>query len=125
MSLARLIVELVTDLVFDSDGNATCKGVGGHELAPTVGYHFGFYSRPLDGARGVVVKADGQGNTPVLIGWRDKQYDLSLEKGAAGIKNAFDASVHLDENGNVIHTPKAGSTVQLAGTDYKIPKWNE
>lgn len=97
----RLMVQMVTDLVFDSDGNASGTGADEESIDPTVAYHFGFYSRPKDGARGVVLKADGQGNTSFLIGFRDKQYELMLNKGEVGMANAFGASVLLDQNGLV------------------------
>lgn len=102
MSVLGFLIELVTDLVVDSDGNATCKGAGDHELGPTVGWHFGFYSRPNDGARGLVIKADGEGNTSFLIAFRDKQYEMSLEKGECGMQNAFSASVLLNKNGEIV-----------------------
>jgi len=115
MARMKLMVEYVTDVKVDEDGNATCSGVDDHPLAPTVGYHFGFYSRPNDGARGLVLKADGQGNTSFLIAWRDKQYELSLEKGECGMKNAFDAQILLDKNG----------IVNLNGSDHPLPKWDD
>jgi phage gp45-like len=96
------VLEFVTDLVMAASGSTTSKGGGDHELESEAGWHFGFYSRPLDGARGVVLKADGQGNTSFLIGYRDTQYELTLEKGEVGIKNAFDAEILLDENGQVV-----------------------
>jgi phage gp45-like len=106
-ALARLasMVEVVTGIKMTSAGVVTSQGAeddGDHELDSEAAWHFGFYSRPLDGARGVVLKADGQGNTSFLIGYRDTQYELTLEKGEVGIKNAFDAEILLDENGQVI-----------------------
>lgn len=123
--LARLksMVQLVTGVSFDDDGNSTCKGVDDDDdLSPTVGWHFGFYSRPNDGARGVALKADGQGNTSFLIAWRDKQYELSLQKGEVGVQNAFGASTLWDKNGNIIATPGGSGTVQLAGSTYSLLK---
>lgn len=98
----RGLVEFVTDLVFDADGVATSKGLADHPLESLVGWHFGFYSRPKDGARGVVLKADGQGNTSFLFTFFDKQYELTLEKGEVGIQNAFSASILLNKNGEVV-----------------------
>ncbi len=121
----RYLVELVTDLVFTDDGTATAKGASDSELDVPVGWHFGFYSRPKDGARGVVVKADGQGNTAILVGYRDKQYEMSLSKGEVGLKNAFDASILLNKDGDIIQTSKSGRTVQVNGSDYALPKWDD
>jgi hypothetical protein len=115
LSRLRLMVERVTDLAFSDTGTATSKGLGDGELFSAVGYHFGFYSRPNDGARGVVLKADGQGNTSFLIAWRDKQYELSIDKGEVGIQNAFSAYTKWDKNGNIISTPGGSGKVQLGG----------
>jgi hypothetical protein len=110
----RLMVQMVTNLVFDSDGNATAEGADGESIDPTVGYHFGFYSRPLDGARGVVIKADGQGNTSFLFAYRDKQYEMTLQKGECGVQNAFGANVLLNSNGEVVFN---GGKKQVARVD--------
>jgi len=116
------MVQLVTDLIFDSDGNATCKGVDDDdELAPTVGWHFGFYSRPNDGGRGVVFKADGQGNTSFLLAWRNKQYELSLQKGEVGVQNAFGASTLWDKNGNITSVPGGSGKVLLGAASGTEP----
>jgi hypothetical protein len=109
------MVQLVTGIEIDEDGTATCQGADGDELEPTVGWHFGFYSRPADGARGAVLKADGRGNTALLFCYRDKQYELSLQKGEAGVQNAFGASTLWDKNGNIIATPGGSGKVQLGG----------
>lgn len=103
------MVQLVTGVNIDGDGNATCDGADGEEIEPTVGWHFGFYSRPNNGARGVVLKADGRGNTAFLIAWRDQQYELSLQQGECGMKNAFDAYVLLNQAG----------VLELNGKSYK------
>lgn len=122
MRLLRGIVEFVTDLVMASDGTTTSKGLGDHELESQAGWHFGFYSRPKDTARGVVIKADGQGNTSLLIAWRDKQYEMTLEKGEVGIQNAFDAKILLDKNGTIAVTSKSGRKIELNGTSYSALK---
>ncbi len=100
----KLMVELVSDLVFPDSkaGLVTGKGAGDHELEADVGYQFGFQSRPLDGARGIVIKADGRGNMAVLFAFRDTQYEMSLEKGEVGIQNAFNARMLFDKNGRII-----------------------
>jgi phage gp45-like len=94
-----MMVQLLTDLIFDDNGGVTGKGHDDEDIDATVGWHFGFYSRPLDGARGAVLKADGKGNTSFLICFRDKQYELSLQKGECGFKNAFDAYLLLNQQG--------------------------
>lgn len=116
------MVQFVTGISFDDDGNATSKGMDDEDIESAVGWHFGFYSKPKDGPSGVVLKADGQGNTSFLIAYRDKQYELSLQKGECGVQNAFGASTKWDKNGNIISTPGGSGTVQLAGTDYSLLK---
>lgn len=116
------MIEIVSDLVMDSDGKTASKGADDHELDSQAGWHFGFYSRPKDNARGVVLKADGQGNTSFLICWRDKQYEMTLEKGEVGIQNAFQAKILLDKNGAIVATSKSGQTIQLNGTSYSLLK---
>lgn len=117
------MVEIVTDIVMSATGVVTSNGMDEDDKIESVaGWHFGFYSRPKDGARGVVLKADGQGNTSFLVAWRDKQYELTLEKGEVGIKNAFDAEILLDENGDILLTSKSGQKVKLNGADYSLLK---
>jgi phage gp45-like len=110
----RLMVQYVTDLAFDADGNVSGKGMDDEEFDAAVGYHFGFYSRPKDNAHGVIIKADGQGNTSFLFCFRDKQYELSLQKGEVGAQNAFSAYWLLNQNG----------VLELNGTTYAAPQWD-
>ncbi len=100
----RDMIEFVTDLKFSDDDGLVAKGKDIHDedIEPSVGYHFGFYSRPKDGARGIVVKVGGRGNTSVLVAFRDKQYEMTLEKGECGMKNAFDASILLNKDGEIL-----------------------
>ncbi len=127
-----LMVEMVTDIAMGDDGVATSKGTHklgeeeGHELESDAGWHFGFYSRPKDGARGVVLKADGQGNTSFLFCYRDKQYEMSLEKGEVGIKGAFGGSILLDKNDDVIFnsgTKKIARVDDTAKADTLMATW--
>jgi hypothetical protein len=104
----RNAIQLVRDIVIDSDGNAKCTGIDDEDqYEPTVGYIFGFQSRPTT-SRGVMLKSDGQGNTSFLVAFRNKQYELSLQKGEVGIKNEFDASTLWDKDGNITSVPGSG-----------------
>jgi phage gp45-like len=114
MSRILTMIEFVTDLVFGENDVATCKGLGDHELEPVAGWHFGFYSRPRDGARGLVVKLGGEGNSSFLIAYRDKQYEITLEKGEVGIANAFEAQILLNKDGEVVVN---GGTKKVARVD--------
>lgn len=111
------MIEYVTDVQFNDDGSVSAKGMDDSDLAPAIGYHFGFYSRPLDGAVGTVIKGDGKGGFSFLFAWRDRQYELSLQKGEVGIQNAFGAFVLLDKNALVNLNGSAQSAVR--GEDIK------
>jgi phage gp45-like len=110
------LVTIVTDLDIDDSGNATCTdGEDEDKLEPTVGWQFGFYARPKTKVRGIVIKVGGRGNNSVAVAFRDKQYELSLQKGEAAVQNAFGASTLWDKNGNIISTPGGSGKVQLGG----------
>lgn len=111
------MVQIVTDVEIDEDGNATCEGADGERLDPTVAYHLGFASRPKGNARGAVLKADGKGNTAFLFCWRDKQYEVSIQKGEAIAFAPTEGGGNTlwDKNGNVITTPGGSGKVQLGG----------
>lgn len=115
----RGMVDYVTDLVFEDDGTASAKGAkvdddDGEALTPTVAWHLGFYSRPLDGASGIVLKADGRGGTSFLIGYRNRQYEISLEKGECAMVNEAGAFVKCNKD----------AVVEVNGTDYHLPKFD-
>jgi phage gp45-like len=117
------IVEFVTDIVMDADGTATAKGAKsddevGHPIDAAVSWQLGFQSRPLDGASGVVVKAGGRGGLAFLVGWRNRRYELSLEKGETAMVNEAGAVVKLDKDGKITATAKTGQLVALNGEDY-------
>lgn len=105
----KFMVQLVTGLRVDDDGNFTAKGADDEDLDGTVGWHFGFYSKPKDDARGAIVKADGRGNVAFLFCFRDKQYELSLQQGEVGLKNAYEAYLLLNSAG----------VLELNGKSYK------
>lgn len=108
------MVEIVTGLVMGSNGVTTSKASGDDdEIEAETAWHFGFYSRPLDGARGVILKADGQGNTALLIGYRDMQYEFALNKGEVGISNAYEAQIYLTNGGDI--EIDSGGTTEGAG----------
>ncbi len=121
------IVEYVTDLVFADDGTVDCKGAksddeDGHPIKATTAWHLGFYSRPLDGAIGVLVKGAGKSGVSFLVGFRDKQYEISLDKGDVAVANAAGAVSKWDKNGKITHTAKVGQLVTVNGEDYSLLK---
>jgi hypothetical protein len=123
------MVEFVTDIAMDADGTATMKGAKsddeeGHPIDAAVSWQLGFQSRPLDGASGVVVKAGGRGGVAFLVGWRNRRYELTLEKGETAMVNEAGAVVKLDKDGKITATAKTGQLVTVNGEDYALPKWD-
>lgn len=123
------MVEFVTDIVMDDDGTATCKGGKsdddeGHPIDAAVAWQLGFYSRPLDGASGVVMKSSGKGGVAFLVGWRNRQYEVALEKGEVAVANEAGAVSKWDKDGKISHTAKAGQIVTINGEDYALPRWD-
>jgi phage gp45-like len=121
------IVEFVTDIVMDADGTATAKGAKsdddeGHPMDASVSWQLGFQSRPLDGASGVVVKAGGRGGVAFLVGWRNRKYELTLQKGETAMVNEAGAVVKLDKDGKITATAKTGQLVEVNGNDYSLLK---
>jgi phage gp45-like len=121
------MVEFVTDIAMDADGTATMKGAKsddeeGHPIDAAVSWQLGFQSRPLDGASGVVVKAGGRGGVAFLVGWRNRRYELTLEKGETAMVNEAGAVVKLDKDGKITATAKTGQLVEVNGNDYSLLK---
>lgn len=108
----NLMIEAVTDLAFGDNGKVTAKGIDDQDIEAVVGYHFGFYSRPNDGATGVVVKLGGKGANSVLVAFRDTQYEMSLQKGEVGIQNAFGSTMLFKKDG----------TIEINGNTYALIK---
>lgn len=116
MSLAKRLagmVEIVTDLVMGDNGVATGTANEDDDIEAVAAWQFGFYSRPKDGARGIVLKLGGEGNSSLLIGYRDMQYEFALGKGEVGIGNAFEAQIYMTDQGNV--EIDSGGTTEGAG----------
>lgn len=103
------IVEFVTDIVMAADGVVEAKGADDRDVSAATGWHFGYYSRPKDGAQGVVLNFLG---LSFLIAYRDSQYEMSLSKGEVGMQNAFGASILLNKNG----------VAEVNGTDFSALK---
>jgi phage gp45-like len=121
------LVEYVTDIVMDADGTADCKGAKtdddqGHPIDAAVAWQLGFYSRPLDGASGVVVKSSGKGGVAFLVGWRNRKYEIALEKGEVAIANEAGAVIKLDKNGKVSADAKTGQDIVLNGGTAKVAR---
>lgn len=117
------VVEHVTDLVFGSNGDVDAEGMRsdenerGHRIKASAAWHLGFYSRPLDGASGVVARVGGRGAT-FLVSYRNRQYEISLEKGEVAMANEAGARVLLNKDGKIAADAKAGQIVALNGEDY-------
>ncbi len=115
----RLAVEIVSDVVFNDDGTATAKGIGDHELKLFVVHRTGMYSRPLDSGGGVVVKPNGEGNTALLIGWKEVT-SKSLQKGETIVYSEGGGQQLFDKDGNIKIDAKAAKDILLNGGNTKV-----
>ena len=88
-------IEVVSDLVFADDGVVRGNGLAGQQTLMEPGFHFGFSSRPKDGAVGVRVWR-------ILVGWRDRQYEIALQKGESVMYSAGGAKLLCDKDGNIV-----------------------
>jgi phage gp45-like len=111
-----MILEIVSDIVVDALGRFTAKGALERDTTGEAAWHFGFYSRPKDGADGVVVRGSPRGGFAILVGYRDRQYEISLEKGECAMANAFGAKVVLDKDGRVVMNGGSKGVARLDDT---------
>lgn len=88
--------------------------------------HFGFRSVPLAGVWAIRLPA-GRGANGVTVAEDSTRYGpTNLNPGEVALYNKVNGcTIVLDQNGNIIVTPGAGGTVQLAGTSYHIPLWDK
>lgn len=127
----RGMVEYVTEIVMDAAGNITSRGTDiegddGNVVEAETMWHLGFYSRPLDGSSGVVIKPDGRGGASFLLGWRNRQYEVALEKGEVAMANEAGARWKLDKDGNVRGDSKdsgsSGKKILMQGGGGKVAR---
>jgi hypothetical protein len=104
--------------VFNDNGTVDGKGANDRPVSTKAGYHFGFYSRPKDKAVGIVVRFLG---LSFLAAFRDKQFELSLQKGEVGVQNAFSASTLWDKDGNIVSVPGGNGKVKLGAASGTQP----
>ncbi len=69
--------------------------------------HYGFTSRPLSGAEGIVLK---KGNVVIQIASDDRRYRISLENGEAAM---------YDDQGQVVRMER-DKTIHVYGTDHLV-----
>jgi hypothetical protein len=94
-----LTAEIVTDLAVNDDGGALGKGLGDRDLGGDFAGQYGIYSRPLDGADGIALNLDGAGNFSILIGYRNRQYEVQIEKGEVLLRDDQGQTFHLKRDG--------------------------
>lgn len=122
----KLESQIVSDISADDDdgtGTGTASDGDEYDFEFCAG-PFGFRSRPMDGAGGLMFKVGGEGGTAFVIGFRDRQYEISLEKGESAAYGASGCNTKWDKDGNIIATPAGAGKVQLAGTDHPAPKFD-
>jgi phage gp45-like len=107
-----LTAEIVTDLAVNDDGGALGKGLGDRDLGGDFAGQYGIYSRPLDGADGIALNLDGAGNFSILIGYRNRQYEVQIEKGEVLLRDDQGQTFHLKRDGIYLSTPKNNIVIQ-------------
>lgn len=68
---------------------------------------YGHYSRPLDGASGLLMAIAGNRGQAVALAVGDRRYRISLQAGEVAIADDQGQRVHLTRDGIVIETTKA------------------
>jgi hypothetical protein len=122
----KLESQIVSDIAADADdgtGTATASDGDDYDFEFCAG-PFGFRSRPMNGAGGLMLKVGGEGGTAFVIGFRDRQYEIALEKGESAAYGASGCNTKWDKDGNIISTPTGAGKVQHAGTDHPAPKFD-
>lgn len=77
--------------------------------------HYGFSSRPLEGADVVVIEL-GRSTQRVIVADGDKRYSISLEPGEVALHTA-EASIKLSPDGTI---RVVGSSVQVESSDITL-----
>lgn len=78
--------------------------------------HYGFTSRPLSGAEGILIK---EGNTIILIASDDRRYRLKVEDGEVALYTDEGDNIHLKRN-KEIHITTGGNLVIDATNEVTI-----
>ncbi len=78
--------------------------------------HYGFTSRPLNGAEGILIK---EGNNVILIASDDRRYRLQIEDGEVALYSDEGDKIHLKRN-KEIHITTGGKLVVDATNEVTI-----
>lgn len=78
--------------------------------------HYGFTSRPLNGAEGILIK---EGNNIILIASDDRRYRLQIEDGEVALYSDEGDSIHLKRN-KEIHITTGGKLIVDATNEVTI-----
>lgn len=94
------------------------KGLGAEFTGKELFQHYGFASRPLDGAEGVMLLIGGPDNA-IVIATEDRRYRIALESGEAAIYTDEGDKVHLKRN-KEIHIKSGGKVVVEAANEVNV-----
>ena len=64
--------------------------------------HYGYTSRPLEGAEAILVR---EGNHIVMIASDDRRYRIALEAGEVALYDDLEQKVHLTRSGIEVQSP--------------------
>jgi hypothetical protein len=77
--------------------------------------HWGFFSRPLDGAEGVLVRF---GDNMIVIASDDSRYTITLSQGEVAVGTGDNAKVHVKSDGSILI--KSSQKVQVQAPAIEV-----
>ncbi len=89
--------------------------------------HFGFRSRPPKGVAAIRLGNFEAASNSVVVAEDSERYGPGdLADGEVALYNKVTgAEIKIDQDGNITINTPAGKTVQLNGSDYSLPKWDD
>lgn len=104
--LRRMVRVVIDSVVEGAIKRISAKGLVGETLVNREAMeHYGFTSRPLPGAEGIMIR---EGNHWVLIASDDRRYRVAIENGEVAL---------YDDQGQVVRLER-GKTVHIYGCDH-------
>lgn len=72
--------------------------------------HYGFASRPLEGAEAIIIR---DGNHLIMIADEDRRYRVELDEGEVVLSSHDGSKVHLKKDGEILIASGAGDTIEM------------
>lgn len=94
------MIRTILSAVRDGGGRLTdCAARSTTYLKRHLFQHYGFCSRPLPGAHGILLKAGL--NDMVVVATEDNRYRVALEEGEVALYDNYGSKVHLKNGGDI------------------------